>query len=60
MYIADIVRKRLNPGKSVGWIIDRNVNITNYRFCIAGFATSARLPGAVMRMSPPMKSMTAR
>ena len=32
MYVADLARKRLHPGNRVGWIIDRNVNITNICF----------------------------
>ncbi len=33
MFIANEIRKKLNPGKIVGWQIDRNVNITNV--CVA-------------------------
>ena len=38
MFLADEIRKRLHPGNEVGWMIDRNVNITNIcysqcRFC---------------------------
>lgn len=38
MASADLIRERINPGNKVGWIIDRNVNITNVcismcRFC---------------------------
>ena len=38
MFLADEIRKRLHPGNEVGWMIDRNVNITNVcysqcRFC---------------------------
>ena len=34
-YYANEFRKRIHPGGKVGWIIDRNVNITNvcYSFC---------------------------
>ncbi len=43
--VADLIRQRLHPGNRVGWIIDRNVNITNIcfshcRFC--NFCCSAR------------------
>jgi len=34
MMAGNEMRKRLHPGKSVTWIIDRNVNITNV--CISG------------------------
>lgn len=45
LYVADRIRKRLHPKNGVGWIIDRNVNITNIcyshcRFC--NFCRSAR------------------
>lgn len=34
MAVADEIRRRLVPGNRVGWIIDRNINITNV--CISG------------------------
>jgi cyclic dehypoxanthinyl futalosine synthase len=34
MVVAHQVRQKINPGNKVGWIIDRNVNITNV--CISG------------------------
>jgi len=34
IYLADELRKKQAPGDVVGWIIDRNVNITNV--CISG------------------------
>lgn len=45
MYVADILRRKLHPGDRVGWMIDRNVNITNIcfsqcRFC--NFCSTAR------------------
>ena len=45
MYVADQARQRLHPGNRVGWMIDRNVNITNIcfsqcRFC--NFCTTAK------------------
>ncbi len=45
MYVADQARQRLHPGNKVGWMIDRNVNITNIcfsqcRFC--NFCTTAK------------------
>ncbi len=33
MWLANTIRQKINPGNKVGWIIDRNVNITNV--CIA-------------------------
>ncbi len=32
LYIAALLRQKHNPGNKVGWIIDRNVNITNICF----------------------------
>jgi len=45
MFVADQARQRLHPGNRVGWMIDRNVNITNIcfsqcRFC--NFCTTAK------------------
>lgn len=45
LYVADILRRRLHPGDRVGWMIDRNVNITNIcfsqcRFC--NFCSTAK------------------
>jgi cyclic dehypoxanthinyl futalosine synthase len=34
MAVANEIRKKINPGNKVGWIIDRNVNITN--ICTSG------------------------
>ena len=34
MYIAWLIRQKLNPGNIVTWMIDRNINITN--ICISG------------------------
>lgn len=34
MAVADALRQKINPGNRVGWIIDRNVNITN--ICVSG------------------------
>ena len=34
MAVADEIRRRQVPGDRVGWIIDRNINITNV--CISG------------------------
>ncbi len=49
MAAADFVRKKMHPDSRVGWIIDRNVNITNVcismcRFC--NFCRTAKDPEA--------------
>lgn len=45
MAAAHSMRKKLVPGNEVGWIIDRNINITNV--CISGcrFCNFSRRPG---------------
>jgi len=48
MHIGNELRKSLHPGNTVGWIIDRNVNITN--ICLSGckfcnFYRPANSPG---------------
>ncbi len=42
MYLADSVRRRLHPGNQVGWMIDRNVNITNICFSHCRFCNFCR------------------
>lgn len=42
MFIADRLRQIHNPGKKVGWIIDRNVNITNICFSQCAFCNFCR------------------
>ena len=42
MYVADLARKRLHPGNRAGWIIDRNVNITNICFSQCRFCNFCR------------------
>ncbi|MCK7537201.1 MAG: hypothetical protein MZV63_42670 [Marinilabiliales bacterium] len=42
MYLADGVRRRLHPGNRVGWMIDRNVNITNICFSQCRFCNFCR------------------
>ncbi len=42
MHLADGVRCRMNPGNRVGWIIDRNVNITNICFSQCRFCNFCR------------------
>lgn len=46
MYLADNVRKRLHPGNMVGWMIDRNVNITNICFSHCRFCNFCRTAGS--------------
>lgn len=45
MYVADKVRGIHNPGKRVGWIIDRNINITNICFSHCLFCNFCRKKG---------------
>ncbi len=45
MFVADRVRQVHNPGKNVGWIIDRNVNITNICFSQCTFCNFCRKKG---------------
>jgi len=42
MYLADGVRRRMHPGNGVGWMIDRNVNITNICFSQCRFCNFCR------------------
>jgi len=42
MFVADRLRQIHNPGKFVGWIIDRNVNITNICFSQCEFCNFCR------------------
>lgn len=42
MYVADKVKQIHNPGKVVGWMIDRNVNITNICFSQCSFCNFCR------------------
>jgi cyclic dehypoxanthinyl futalosine synthase len=42
MFISNTIRQRLNPGNEVGWIIDRNVNITNVCFSQCSFCNFCR------------------
>lgn len=44
MYVADQARRRLHPGNRVGWMIDRNVNITNICFSHCRFCNFCRNP----------------
>lgn len=42
MFLADTMRRRLHPGGRVGWMIDRNVNITNICFSQCRFCNFCR------------------
>jgi len=42
MFVADRLRQIHNPGKVVGWMIDRNVNITNICFSQCEFCNFCR------------------
>ncbi len=42
IYAADLTRRRLHPGNTVGWMIDRNVNITNICFSQCRFCNFCR------------------
>jgi cyclic dehypoxanthinyl futalosine synthase len=46
MFVADHLRQLHNPGKNVGWMIDRNVNITNICFSQCTFCNFCRKKGA--------------
>ncbi len=46
MFIANQIRQKLVPGKEVGWIIDRNVNITNVCISRCKFCNFHRVPGS--------------
>jgi cyclic dehypoxanthinyl futalosine synthase len=45
MFVADRLRQIHNPGKNVGWMIDRNVNITNICFSQCTFCNFCRKKG---------------
>lgn len=46
MFIANAIRKKLNPGNEAGWMIDRNVNITNVCFSQCSFCNFCRKKNA--------------
>ena len=46
MFVADKIRGIHNPVKNVGWMIDRNVNITNVCFSQCTFCNFCRKQGA--------------
>jgi cyclic dehypoxanthinyl futalosine synthase len=42
IFVANEIRQLINPGNEVGWIIDRNVNITNVCFSQCKFCNFCR------------------
>ena len=46
MFVADKLRHLHNPGNTAGWMIDRNVNITNICFSQCTFCNFCRKKGA--------------
>jgi cyclic dehypoxanthinyl futalosine synthase len=46
MYIANLLRQKHNPGNIAGWMIDRNVNITNICFSQCSFCNFCRKKGS--------------
>lgn len=42
MFIGNEIRKRMNPGNEAGWMVDRNVNITNVCFSQCSFCNFCR------------------
>ena len=47
MYVANQIRQQKVPGRSVGWIIDRNANTTNVCVANCKFCNFYRPPGHV-------------
>ncbi len=47
MFYADQIRKKLHPDDKVGWIIDRNVNITNICFSQCAFCNFCRRENSI-------------
>jgi len=45
IFVADILREIHNPGKRAGWIIDRNINITNVCFSQCSFCNFCKKKG---------------
>jgi cyclic dehypoxanthinyl futalosine synthase len=46
MFVANLLRQLHNPGEIVGWMIDRNVNITNICFSQCSFCNFCRKKGS--------------
>lgn len=46
MHLADKTRMKLHPGNVAGWMIDRNVNITNICFSQCRFCNFCRTPNS--------------
>jgi cyclic dehypoxanthinyl futalosine synthase len=46
IFVANVLRQHHNPGNKAGWMIDRNVNITNICFSQCTFCNFCRKTGA--------------
>jgi cyclic dehypoxanthinyl futalosine synthase len=46
MYVANKLRQKHNPGNIAGWMIDRNVNLTNICFSQCSFCNFCRKKGS--------------
>src|SRR5665647_798153 len=46
MFVANKLRQQHNPGNIAGWMIDRNVNITNICFSQCSFCNFCRKKGS--------------
>jgi cyclic dehypoxanthinyl futalosine synthase len=46
MFVANKLRQQHNPGNTAGWMIDRNVNITNICFSQCSFCNFCRKKGS--------------
>lgn len=46
MYVGNQLRQKHNPGRNAGWMIDRNVNITNICFSQCTFCNFCRKKGS--------------
>jgi cyclic dehypoxanthinyl futalosine synthase len=42
MFVANKIRQHMNPGNEAGWMVDRNVNITNICFSQCSFCNFCR------------------
>jgi cyclic dehypoxanthinyl futalosine synthase len=46
MFLANQLRQAHNPGKTVGWMVDRNINLTNICFSQCSFCNFCRKKGS--------------
>ena len=42
IFVANKIRQQMNPGNEAGWMVDRNVNITNVCFSQCSFCNFCR------------------